>query len=339
MMKMKKEKIKQIIFFSFTLISIFLLIINFIPIFMVNEGITTQFSGNLWADREAYVNESNPDMNYELSWEVYVSNSCETYIHFNLELLPKETEEIHFFMNYYYFLNSYPPPVDDIELNLILVESNWNVSVITWNNKPEHEEIIDTFNASDIIQDHFIHYYDFEKSIDLTEFIENNHLNEVSFCINITKYNIMLNDSVSLNGMQLIWRYTKLLVSNTTIITSCIIFSILIGILLYARKDIYSCQSCETKRKLTDKFCISCRNEFGKEIIVKGADYQLMLSLLWIFALFEVSFLIWAWLIYQFTGGVLPLLAGIVFINWIAIALAQIVFKLKKYFNIRALLK
>ncbi|MFX1497352.1 MAG: hypothetical protein ACFFBH_07490 [Promethearchaeota archaeon] len=336
---MKREKIKQIIFFSLTLISIFLLVINFIPIFVVNEGITTQFSGNLWYDREVYVNESNPDMNYEHSWAVFVSNSCEIYTHFNLELLPKETEKIYLIMYYYDFFYSYPPPVKDIELNLILVDSNWNTSVITWNNKPEHEEIIDTFNASDITQDFIIQHYDFEKSIDLTEFIENNHLNEISFCVNVTQNNVGLNTSAFLGGIQLIWNYEQVLISNTTIITSSIIFSMLIGILLYARKDIYSCQSCKTKRKLTDKFCSSCRNEFDKDMIVKGADYQLTLAFLWLFALFEGGFLIWEWFIYVITGGVLPLFSIIIFINWIAIALVQIIFKIKKYRKIRALLK
>ncbi|MFW9770714.1 MAG: hypothetical protein ACFFEO_00905, partial [Candidatus Thorarchaeota archaeon] len=229
--------------------------------------------------------------------------------------------------------------VEDIEINLILVGSNWSSSEITWNNKPKHEQIINTVNASNIVQSPLLQYYNFEKTIDLTELIENNHLSEISFCINITKNNVALNDSIELWGIQLIWRYTKLLISNTTIITSIIIFSILIGTIFHIRKDVSSCSICKTKRKLTDEVCLSCKNNFREETFIKSADYQLILAIFWIFALFEISSLIWIWNTYVWPLFVLTLLSGIILINWTIIAIAQIVLKLKKYGRIRALLR
>ncbi|MFW9780676.1 MAG: DNRLRE domain-containing protein [Candidatus Heimdallarchaeota archaeon] len=335
-----KKSRSHIIFLSLLIASISLFIINFIPIFISNEGITTQFSDNLWPNREMFVNKSNPNFNYNIyEYAGIISNSCEAYIHFNLELLPRETEQLYFFMYHYHFIESYPPPVEDIEINLILVGSNWSSSEITWNNKPKHEQIINTVNASNIVQSPLLQYYNFEKTIDLTELIENNHLSEISFCINITKNNVVLNDSIELWGIQLIWRYTKLLISNTTIITSIIIFSILIGTILHIRKDISSCSICKTKRKLTDKVCLSCKNNFREETFIKSADYQLILAIFWIFALFEISSLIWIWNTYVWPLFVLTLLSGIILINWTMIAIAQIVLKLKKYGRIRALLR
>ena len=188
---MKKPRILKekgrILLVVILLFSVFLLIINFIPIFLINAGWSAEFTGDLSRDYSIYVNQSNPDMNYEDSWSSVISKSCETYIHFNLESLPMETEQLYIFMWSYDFGVIYPPPVEDIEINIIFVDSNWNISEITWNNKPQHEYIIDTVNASDIIQSPFVEYYNLEKTVDLTNIFQDNELKEISFCFNITE--------------------------------------------------------------------------------------------------------------------------------------------------------
>lgn len=333
---MKEESIKisrtKIIFLGLVIVSAFLLVINLIPNFVVNEGITTHFSDTLSTNRQTFVNKSNPDFNYNI-YEYYtiISNSCETYIHYNLELLPEETEELHFFMH---------SSSVNIEINLILVGSNWNSSEITWNTKPEHEQIIDTVNISSITQSPFQEYYNFEETINLTRLIENNHLTEISFCINITENNVELNESVGLWGMLLMWRYEKLLLSYTTIVTSIIISFILIGTIIYNHIGVYSCPSCKTKSKVIDKFCLSCRNDFKEDFLSKNADYQLALIVLWIFALFEGSFLIWGVQMVYKTYRIMyiPFFIFLI-INWIVFCSIQLNFKINKYKRIRDVLK
>jgi hypothetical protein len=315
------------------IISAFLLIINFIPIFLINEGITTPFSDNISTDRQTFVNKSNPDFNYNIyEDEAFIGNSCETYIHYNLELLPEETEESFFFISSISVL--------DIEINLILVGSNWSSSEITWNNKPKHEEIIDTVNASEIRQSPFREYYNFEETINLTRLIKNNHLTEISFCINITENNVELNDSVFLYGMQLMWKYEKLLLSYTTIITSIIISFMLIGTIIYNHRGVYSCPSCKSKSKVIDKICLSCRNKFKEDFLIKNADYQSSLIILWIFALFEGSFLIWGVQMAYKTYRIMYIAFFIfLIINWIVFCSIQLNFKINKYKRIRDILK
>ncbi len=341
---MKKQPIEnlrsKVIFVSLAIISSFLLIINFIPIFIANAGITKEYTGDLGTDREAYVNQSNPDRNYfDTLWgKAVIGNSCETFVHFNLELLPKETEKLYFFLNGYSYESIFLPPIEDIEINLILIESNWNSSEITWNNKPRHEEIIDTVNASEIRQSHTIEYYNLEKAIDLTEIFKDNQLNEISLCINITENNAELNASVYLDGIQLIWNYEKVIISYTTIISSFIIFSMLIGSVYYLRKDVYSCPECETKRKLTERFCSSCGTNFKDDVIIKGSNYLLLLILLWVFALFEVGFLILT-LLTNFLYIFGPFLMILLFIPWVIFGSIQIIRKIKKYRKLRLLFK
>ena len=338
--QLNKNVRSKVIFVSLAVISSFLLVINFIPIFIANAGITTEFTGNLDIDREAYVNQSNPDMNYfdSLWGNAVIGNSCETFVHFNLELLPKETEKLYFFLNGYSYESIFLPPIEDIEINLILIESNWNSSEITWNNKPRHEEIIDIVNASEISQGYHIEYYNLENAIDLTEIFKDNQLNEISLCINITENNAELNASVYFRGIQLIWNYEKVIISYTTIISSFIIFSMLIGSVYYLRKGVYSCPECETKRKLTERFCSSCGTNFKKDIIIRGSNYQLLLILLWIFALFEVGFLILT-LLTNFFYTFAPFLMILLFIPWVIFGSIQIIRKIKKYRKLRLFFK
>lgn len=341
---MKKQPIEnlrsRVIFVSLAIIASFLLVINFIPLFVVNEGISTEFTGDLDIDREAYVNQSNPDANYfdSLWGNAVIGNSCETFVHFNLELLPKETEELYFFLNGYNHGPVYWLSIEDIEINLILIESNWNSSEITWNNKPRHEEIIDTVNASEIRQNYYIEYYNLENAIDLTEIFKDNQLNEISLCINITENNAELNASVYLDGIQLIWNYEKVIISYTTIISSFIILSMLIGSVYYLRKDVYSCPECETKRNLTERFCSSCGTNFKDDGIIKGSNYLLLLIILWVFALFEVGFLILT-LLTNFFYSFGPFLMILLFIPWVIFGSIQIIRKIKKYRKLRLFFK
>jgi len=341
---MKKQPIENLrsraILVSLAIISSFLLIINFIPIFIVNAGIITEFTGDLDIDYEAYVNQSNPDMHFfdPLWGNAVIGNSCETFVHFNLELLPKETEELYFFIEYYDYGPMYWLPIEDVEINVILVGSNWNSSEITWNNRPRHEEIIDTVNASEIRQGYVIEYYDLEKAINLTEIFEDGQLSEISFCINITENNVELNASVYLYGIQLIWNYEKLIISYTTIISSVIIFSMLIGTIFYLRKDIYSCPNCDTKRKLTERFCSSCGKSIENEIIIKSSDYQLVLIILWVFAFFEVSFLLLT-VLSNFYFLFLSVIIFLLLIPWVILSSIQILRKIKKYRDLRLSLR
>ena len=338
--QLNKNVRSKVIFVSLAVISSFLLVINFIPIFIANAGITTEFTGNLDIDREAYVNQSNPDMNYfdSLWGNAVIGNSCETFVHFNLELLPKETEELYFSLNGYDHGPVYQPPIEDIEINLILIESNWNSSEITWNNKPRHEEIIDIVNASEISQGYHIEYYNLENAIDLTEIFKDNQLNEISLCINITENNAELNASVYFRGIQLIWNYEKVIISYTTIISSFIILSMLIGSVYYLRKDVYSCPECETKRKLSERFCSSCGTNFKKDIIIKGSNYQFLLILLWIFAFCEVIFLLLT-VLSNFNFFFLPVIIFLLLTPWVILCSIQILRKIKKYREIRLNLK
>lgn len=295
---MKKQHIKnlrsKVIFISLAIISSFLLIINFIPFFGGNVGITTKYTRDLYMDRVAYVNQSNPDMNYYgyLYRNSIVGNSCELFVHFNLQLLPKEKEELYFTIEGFHYYSYYLSDIEDVEINLILVESNWNYSEINWNNKPKHEEIIETVNASKICNDFTVEYYDFEKTVDLIEFFEEGQLSEISFCINITENNAELKDFVYLRGIKLLYSYEQFLISYTTIISSTIIFIMLIGIIFYLRKGIYYCPNCNTKRNFTERMCSSCQKNFEDEMLRTNLYYQRLIILLWIFSFFEINFLL-----------------------------------------------
>jgi hypothetical protein len=294
MLKMKKyqnKKVKsQIVFISLILVSTFLLIINFIPIFIINAGLTAEFTGGLSRDYSTYVNQSNPDMNYYFdSWSTAIGNSCETYVHFNLELLPKETEKLYFSIESFY---SYDPLVEDVEINIILIEASWNASELTWNNKPQHEDIIDVVNASDIVQGFVTEYYNLQKAVDLTDIFKDDQLEEISLCINITENNEELNANVFFSGIHLLWNYKVIILSYTTILTSFLIFSMLIGTIYFLRKDIYTCTNCGAKKVHTDIVCPTCETVFKREQVMKRADYQLTFIVFWIFIFLEGSYLI-----------------------------------------------
>ncbi|MCK4478920.1 MAG: hypothetical protein KAV01_00185 [Candidatus Lokiarchaeota archaeon] len=193
-------------------------------------------------------------------------------------------------------------------------------------------------NASEISQGYHIEYYNLENAIDLTEIFKDNQLNEISLCINITENNAELNASVYFRGIQLIWNYEKVIISYTTIISSFIILSMLIGSVYYLRKDVYSCPECETKRKLTERFCSSCGTNFKKDIIIRGSNYQLLLILLWIFAFCGViSFLLIVLPTFYFLLE--PLVIFLLLTPWVILCSIQILRKIKKYRELRLNLK
>ncbi|MFW9990169.1 MAG: DNRLRE domain-containing protein, partial [Candidatus Odinarchaeota archaeon] len=222
---MKKRHIKifknKVIFISLAILSFFLLIINFIPFFGASVGITTKYIRDLDIDRVAYVNQSNPDMNHYnyLDMNSIIGNSCQFFVHFNLQSLPKETKNLYFtitgFQSYSHMFY-----IKDFEMNLILVDPNWNSSEISWNNKPKHEEIIETVNASAIRNLFTVEYYDLEKTVDLTEIFEEIQQTEISFCINITENNEEMKDIVYVSGIKLLYSYEQFLISYTAIISS-----------------------------------------------------------------------------------------------------------------------
>lgn len=304
MKKIQRKNAKsQILFITLVLVSALLLIINFIPIFNINAGLTTEFTGHFSSDYRVFVNRSDPDMNYDdFVYSSIIGNSCETYLHFNFALLPMETERLYFSLSGYDFYDTdwvWPPPVEDVEINIISIEESWNVSEITWNNKPEHGDIITTTNISHLVQGDFpfIERYDLQKAVDITEFYRNHVFEEISLCINITINNEGLNNTnVGLSSL-LLWNYHKVILSYTNIISTSIIFSMLIGTIYFLRKDLYVCPNCGAKKVHADIACYSCETSFERDLIKKKSDYHLIFILLLIFTFFEGSFLIITFLV------------------------------------------
>ncbi len=301
--------------------SLFLLIMNFLPIFVINAGLSSDFSGDHYRDAGVYVNESNPDFNYIESYGLAIGESCETYLNFNLESLPKETEELYFFINGYVFIDHFA--ASDVEINIILVNSSWDASTITWNNKPKHEEIIDTVNISDIIHDYFLESYNLKRAVNLMQIFKQEQLSEISICLNITENNELLDSNVYLDEPFILWRYRKVFLSYTTIISTSIIITFLIGTTYFLRKDIFICKKCGSKRILDDIFCRSCGTPINENIITKGLDYQLLLITLWIFTFFELSFLMII-VPYYILGPFSFIVIPIILILWIIFCYRQI---------------
>lgn len=329
---MKEQKSKsvltKIIFIIVGITSIFLLTINFIPIFIIDAGIESRFTDDIYSDSETYVNKSNPDMNYADYYELYIGNFSEIYIHFDLEKLPKRTEELYFFLNRFEFDYNVESAVDDIEINVILVESNWKTSEITWKNKPEHKEIIAIVNITDIIQSPFIVSYNFERAVNMTEILNDDDHNEISFCLNITENNDQLNASAYLDGFGLIWTYERIILSYTPIISTFIILSLLIVMLYIIRKNLFNCQDCGSKRILEDKFCRSCGSAFKENILIKSRDYQLILIILLVFIFLEVSFIS---ILFSLKTGPIMFFLALPILLWVIFCFRQIKRKINKF--------
>ncbi|MFW9901329.1 MAG: DNRLRE domain-containing protein [Candidatus Thorarchaeota archaeon] len=324
-----RAKFSHVIFIIIAISSPFLLGINFIPAF-TGDGLRTSFLGSQYADNRTYVNQSNPDRHYYDYEGIYIGNFSETYFHFNFDSLPTVSERLYFFLGGYHYDYDCEHYLYDVEINIILIESTWNASEITWNNKPQHDDILYTGNASKIRQSFFIESYDLEKAVDLTDFLENQQYHEISLCINITDNNKNLKCPIRLYGFKFLWYYEKMILSYTTIITSIIIFSMLIGITYFLRRDIFYCENCNTKRKLTDKFCPSCNIKPDKDLMTKETDYLIILILLWTFILIEGTFLIIMifrdWMYVYF-----PFLIPLLIIPWIILCFTQIKKKYKIY--------
>jgi len=338
MKKHQNKKMKsQIVFIVVVLASAFLLIINFIPTFIINAGLTTEFTDSISSDYSTYVNQSNPDMNYDDSFPSrLIGNSSETYLHFNLELLPKETERLYFAIVSYDFYDHdwvYPPPVEDVEINIILIEESWTASELTWSNKPKHGEIINTVNISSIVQGWVIERYNLQKAVSITEILNNEEIEDFSLCINITKNNKKLNCSVGIYSY-LLWNYDKVILSYTNIISASVIFSMLIGTIGYLRKDISICTNCGAKKVHIEVICSKCDTIFDDDRLIKRSDYQLILILLWTFIFFEVLYLIIIalvnWLIYY-----RPFLSLLLPVIWTIIYYIIIKKKIKLYKNLK----
>ncbi len=303
---MKTQYIKnlrtKVIFISLAILSFFLLIINFIPLFGGNIGITTKYLRELEVDRLTHVDQSNPDVNYFFpsSKNTEFGNSCEVFIHYNLAILPKETEALHLVVASYSLHNINGPDVEDVELNLILIESNLNYSEITWNNKPNHEEIIDNFNMSEITQ-HPWEEYDLEQTIDLTEIFEEKQLSEIAFCINITENNPELDYYIMIGNIRLLYTYNKFIISYTTIISSILVFSTLIGTLYFIKKDLYFCPKCGNKIRFDNRLCRSCENTITNDVLIRGLYYHRLIILIWILIFIEglSLLLIFSWIVYS----------------------------------------
>lgn len=330
----------SIIFIVLILGSAFILIINFIPTFIIKAGLTAEFTDALDSDYSAYVNQSDPNMNY---YDIYgsrlIGNSCETYLHFDLGLLPKEDGRLYFSIYYYDFFDymgvhpDYYPFVDSVEINIILIEESWSSSNVTWNNKPEHGEIINTVNISDIVQGPFIEYYNLQNAVDLTGFFDMSVLGELSLCINITKDNEQLNNRTVYISPRLLWNYDRVILSYTNIISTSIIISMLIGIIYFFRKDIYRCPNCGARNVHNEITCYSCKTTFDGALRIKKSDYQLVLSLSWIFIFFEGFYLLIASL-FQFIY-ILSILIFFFTIPWIILCYKMIKKRIRLYKKVK----
>jgi hypothetical protein len=326
--KLAKLKKNQYIFMILFSASLFLLIINFIPVFVLNAGLTTEFRSSISRNYSTFVNQSDPDTNYyDYYYSECIGNSCETYIHFNLESLPKETEQLYFSVRNYFFVNYWdPPPVEDIEINIILIEESWNVSEITWNNKPKHGDIIKIVNISKIVQGSFIERYDLLKAVEITEIFQKNDI-DLNLCVNITENNEYLNATLDFSPI-LLWNYNKVILSYTNIISSSMIFLLLIVTIYFLRKQIYKCPNCGTKRVHKEISCFYCDSVFELHQLNKRSDYQLILIFLWLFILFEGSYLIfvstYTWLFYTS-------LSSVFIIPWFILCFFILIKKMKLY--------
>ncbi len=319
------------------IISLFLLIINFIPVFIIDAGLESSFTGDTDPDAIIYVNKTNPDKNYVDNEDLYIGEFCEVYLYFNLGSLPKRTEQLYFFLEEDFSYNFYDFPVKDMEINVILVNSDWDASEINWNNKPKHERIINTVKISDITQDLFFEGYNFKRAVDLTTMLKENEPTEISFCLNITEKNEKLNSSVKLFLPGFIWNYEKVTLSYTTIISTLVVFSCFVGAIFFLRKDLFLCSNCEVKRILEDQFCRSCGTKFNDNVLIKGCDYQLILALLWLFIPIEVSILFG---ILTFTSlGFFGFFLGIFILLLDIFCLKQMRIKIKNYKKLKSNLK
>jgi hypothetical protein len=331
--RLKKLEKSYYIFILLILASVFLLIINFIPVFRIDAGLTTEFTNRFDSEYSVYVNQTDPDKNYNDHYYYrIIGNSCETYIHYNLNSLPEETVRLYFTIGDYDFYNvewGHYPQVDDIEINIISIEENWNVSELTWNNKPKHGEIIKTVNISRITQGWVIDRYNLQKVVDISEILTNEELEDFSLCINITKNNENLNCSVSIYSY-LLWNYEIVVLSYTNIISTSIIFSLLAVTIFFFRKEIYTCPNCGLKKIHTEVICPKCDTVFNDSRISKRSDYQLILIFLWTFIFFEGLYLIILaivnWLFYY-----QPILTPLLALIWIIIYYKIIKKKLKRY--------
>ena len=333
-----KENWKSVVIFVSIIISAsFLLSINFIPLFVENTRLTKEFKYlHYFEDREIYVNQSDPDMNYYESLDLVIGNSCEIYIYYDIERMPKETEEVYFVIWEYEFYNKsefiFPYPVEYFETNLIITDPNWNISEITWNNKPIHEGIIDTVNISYYGWHFYDDYgtYDLGKAMNLTEYYLNNKPNEISICLNLTANNSGLNGvDIHITGFGIIHLFERYIISYITIISSAIIFSMLIAIIFVISRDVNVCKNCGTIRSFTKISCPSCKTEINKNIMIKARDYQVLLMIFWTFVLFELSSMIIIYVFYRY--GFVRGIAG-----WeIQIIFLYIIFMVIYYFLIK----
>ena len=337
-MKEQKNKsvITKIVFIIVGITSIFLLTINFVPVFVIDAGIERRFFGDNFWDSKAYVNKSNPDTNYAPYIDVYIGEFTETYIYFDLELLPKRTEELCFFIHDFDFDYNVESAVDDIEINVILVESNWSASEITWNNKPKHEEIIATVNITDIIQYPYKVRHNLERAVNMTELLKEGELNEISICLNITENNEKLNASGRIYGFGIIWTYKRIILSYTPIISTFIFLPLLIIIIYFLRKDLFNCRNCGTKRILEDKYCRSCGTPFKENILIKSRDYQLTLIFLLIFVFLEVSFVS---ILFALTTGIFMIFIAVPILFWVIFCWKRIKIQIVKYKKLKSSLK
>ncbi len=190
---------KKTVFFG--MLIVFGLIFSIIPI----KGITRDATISTVAEKDSYVSELNPTSNYggqdwlKAGFGYTKSNELKSYLYFNFTDKPVDWTKSEIFFDIWSIEQT-------INLTFCLINESWNEYNITWQNKPQKEEII-----TNLIVGQSGSY-----KIDVSEYIEGR--NNISICayVDISNY---ISDYVIISSREdysysdhpkLIWTYSEI---------------------------------------------------------------------------------------------------------------------------------
>ena len=157
-----REEVKSVFQCVGFLLFVLLLVIGF-PVIAYIKG----YDRTIQVDKDAYVSEYNPDVNYGsesyLRVGEYELGKVNTYYHFNISSHSYEWKEVWIYVKFNYGTN-----LTDIGVNL--TRNNWDEMTISWNNRPESITYM-----GHILCDGF----DFRIPVDLDQFTDDG----VSICL------------------------------------------------------------------------------------------------------------------------------------------------------------
>ena len=98
------------------------------------------------ADKDSYVSTSNPTSNYGgkdwLIFGEYITGWDEAYLYFSFEDEPDDYESVEISIDMYSVSETF-------QVTVSLVTESWDETTITWINKPNSTDIIETFTVSE----------------------------------------------------------------------------------------------------------------------------------------------------------------------------------------------